>query len=211
MGIVKKISFLIIVFFLFTGIAEAEKKPSSAIQTYIDKVLEVFQNYNLDKKTLSPETKKALKKDLSRTAEKIFDFDHMTRKCVGPYWRIFTEKQRKKAVSLFRDLLEERYFAKIQDQLQKVQNWNKENIQVVGEKKLTPEKAFVKTLVFYKDEKFPVNYRLRLALNNWRIYNVIIEGVSLVENYSSQFREVLSRKRPEGFLNQLRNKLATQK
>lgn len=211
MGMLKKIFFLIIVFFLFTAVAEAEKKPSCAIQTYIDKVLEVFQNYNLDKKKLSPETKKALKKDLSQTAEKIFDFDHMTRKCVGPYWRIFTEKQRKQAVSLFTDLLEEKYFAKMQDQLHKVQDWDQENIQVVEEKKLTPKKAFVKTLVFYKNQKFPVNYRLRLASNNWRIYNVIIEGVSLVKNYSSQFREVLARKRPEEFLNQLRNKLETQK
>ena len=197
------------IMFFATGVAGARKTPYNATQDYVDKVMQVFQKHNVcSKKKISREKQQAIREELSQMAKKIFDFEYMCRKAVGPYWRVFTEKQRKQAVRLFSKLLETNYFDKMMEQLQDIRDLKRENIQVKNQEMLSSEKALVKSIIYYQDKKYPVNYIMRIKDDQWRIYDVEIEGVSLVNNYSSQFREILSRNKPRGFLQKLQDKVA---
>ncbi|GEM_PF-3520368 len=198
---------------LSSGVGLAKKEsPYNATQHYIDDVMQLFQEYEIcSEKKIGPEEKKALRKDLSKMAAKIFDYDYMCRKAVGPYWRVFTDKQRKQAVKLFTELLEENYFGKLLKHMQEIQRLCGENIRVMGQEMLSSDKAVVRSIIVYGDKEYPVNYNMRKKAGKWQIYNVVIEGVSLIKNYSSQFREILGRNKPKAFLQKLQDKVASQK
>ena len=190
----------------------AKESPYNATQHYINNVMQLFLDYDIcSEKKIGPEEKKALRRDLSKMAGKIFDFDYMCRKAVGPYWRVFTDKQRDQAVSLFTELLEENYFGKLLEHMQEIKRLCGENIRVTGQEMLSSDKAVVKSIIVYGDNEYPVNYIMHEKAGKWQIYNVVIEGVSLIENYSSQFREILGRNKPKAFLQKLQDKVENKK
>lgn len=199
--------------FLFSGnMALAKKSPYNATKDYIDEVMQKFLDSDVcSKEKMTTEKKQALRDDLSQMADKIFDFEYMCRKAVGPYWRAFTDEQRKRAVSLFTELLENNYFGKLLEHMEEIQDLCRENFRVTGQEMLSSNKAVVHSFIVYRDKKYPVDYIMRDDDGEWQIYNVDIEGVSFLDNYSSQFRDMLGRKKPEVFLEKLENKVEQNK
>jgi len=111
--------------------------------------------------------------------EKNMSFPAMTRRAIGPGWRTFTPDQQKKAISLFTDLIIRRYAGRYTIG---------ERPEVTYKAATTPApgRAEVPTLVLYKGSKYEVIYRLEQS-EDWRITDVVVEGVSFVGNYRSQF------------------------
>ncbi len=111
--------------------------------------------------------------------EKNMSFAAMTRRAIGPGWRTFTPDQQKKAISLFTDLIIRRYAGRYTIG---------ERPEVTYKAATTPApgRAEVPTLVLYKGSKYEVIYRLEQS-EDWRITDVVVEGVSFVGNYRSQF------------------------
>lgn len=111
--------------------------------------------------------------------EKNMSFPAMTRRAIGPGWRTFTPDQQKKAISLFTDLIIRRYAGRYTIG---------ERPEVTYKAATTPApgRAEVTTLVLYKGSKYEVIYRLEQS-EDWRITDVVVEGVSFVGNYRSQF------------------------
>jgi phospholipid transport system substrate-binding protein len=113
-----------------------------------------------------------------------FDYQEMAKRSLGPAWGKLSPGQRQEFVALFSQLLEASYSDKIEKYAQRVK------IDYTGEI-LDGEYAEVRTVVVKANDRIPLNYRLMNQGGTWKVYDVIIEGVSLVSNYRSQFSKII--------------------
>lgn len=166
------------------------------VKGHADRVVAVLRD-----PALKPESAKKVKKDRIRAiSEKMFDFTELSRRTLAGNWGRFNLDQQKQFIVLYRSLLEDAYAAKIL-------SFRDEKITFSGEVPLTEKTSEVRSMVLRKNEEIPIYYRVMLKNNEWRVYDVVIEGVSLINNYRAQFRDILSNKPPESLLETLRKKV----
>ena len=103
----------------------------------------------------------------------------------------------------FAELLARSYLKTIQ------QKYGKERVVFLDEKIMTERKAVVRTKVLHNGREVPVEVKMALVENEWRIYDAVVEGVSLIANYRAQFAEILLNKTPAYLIERIKNKLAT--
>ena len=113
-----------------------------------------------------------------------FDYQEMAKRSLGPAWGKLSPGQRQEFVALFAQLLEASYSDKIEKYAQRVK------IDYTGEI-LDGNVAEVRTVVLRTNDRIPLNYRLMQENGGWKVYDVVIEGVSLVSNYRSQFSRII--------------------
>ncbi len=119
-----------------------------------------------------------------KIANEIFDFGEIARRSLGRYWQPLSEAQRNEFVGLFGDLLERSYISKIE-------LYGGEKIIYSGER-MDGDLATVSTKIITKNgTEVPVDYRLFRRGENWMVYDVNIEGISLVSNYRTQFNKII--------------------
>lgn len=150
----------------FASTAEAEKRLHSAV----DEVLDIA--------TAAPD-RTALQTSLRPVLKKYLSFEAMTRRAVGPGWRQFTPAQQEEAVRLFTTLIIRTYSAKFTP-------GEHPEILFKAASSPAPGRVEVPTTILYQGGRYSVTYRLEEA-ESWRITDVVIEGVSLVANYRTQF------------------------
>ncbi|MCF8109327.1 MAG: ABC transporter substrate-binding protein [Desulfohalobiaceae bacterium] len=185
--------------------AVAGEAPAERIDTYIDKVLQVFQG--ADSCTGDCDVKSELRKRLSGLSTEIFDFRIMSMMSLGRHWKKLSGSQQDTFIDLYRQLLEANYFEKIVKHFQKIQEYSKEKVEILDETLFSSRKAEVESVIRHDGETIPVDYRLVLQDEQWKIYDVLVEGVSLIGNYRKQFDEILFEKSPEAMLEALREKV----
>ena len=139
----------------------------------------------LDSPALKGEGKAAERRTAVRKiANEIFDFGEIARRSLGRYWQPLSETQRSEFVGLFSDLLERSYISKIE-------LYGGEKIVYIGER-VDGDLATVSTKIITKNAtEIPVDYRLFRRGDNWKVYDVNIEGISLVSNYRTQFNKII--------------------
>jgi phospholipid transport system substrate-binding protein len=113
-----------------------------------------------------------------------FDYQEMAKRSLGPAWGSLSAGQRQEFVALFSQLLEASYADKIEKYAQRVR------IDYTGEI-LSGDNAEVRTVIVKANDRIPLNYRLLNEGGTWKVYDVVIEGVSLVSNYRSQFSKII--------------------
>jgi len=113
-----------------------------------------------------------------------FDYQEMAKRSLGPAWGSLSGGQRQEFVALFSQLLEASYADKIEKYAQRVK------IDYTGEI-LSGDNAEVRTVIVKANDRIPLNYRLLNEGGTWKVYDVVIEGVSLVNNYRSQFSRII--------------------
>ena len=150
----------------FASTAEAEKR----LQVAVNEVLTSADHAS---------SASALAASLRPILEKHISFDAMTRRAVGPGWREFTPEQQKKATDLFTTLIIRTYSSKITPGEHPVIKFNTAS-------ETAPGRVEVPTSLLYQGSHYTVTYRLE-ETEGWRITDVVIEGVSLIANYRSQF------------------------
>lgn len=136
---------------------------------------------------------------LRKVVMPLFDFAEMSRRSLGSHWRRRTAEQREEFTSLFTRLLERTYSKRISA-------YNGQQTRVVGEE-IDDRFARVDTEIVDRDgRRFKVAYRMHRAGEpaRWRIYDVVVEGISLVNNYRAQFSRVINRKSFENLVERLR-------
>ncbi len=185
--------------------AVAGEAPTERIDAYIDKVLQVFQE--ADSCTGDCDAKSELRKRLSGLSTEIFDFRIMSMMSLGRHWKKLSGPQQDTFVDLYRQLLETNYFEKIMEHFQKIQKYSKDKVEILDETLFSSRKAEVESVIRHDGKKIPVDYRLVLQDEQWKIYDVLVEGVSLISNYRKQFDEILFEKSPEEMLEALREKV----
>ena len=129
-------------------------------------------------------TAEARRQKVKRIVDPYFDYQEMAKRSLGPHWGKLSAGQRQEFVHLFAELLEASYSDKIEKYAQRVK------IDYTGELQ-DGEYVEVRTVVVRANDRIPLNYRLLNEGGTWRVYDVVIEGVSLVSNYRSQFSRII--------------------
>jgi len=170
--------------------------PLETVKGHLDKVLDVLRD-----PSLKAESAKKAKKDRIRAiSEKMFDFTELSKRTLAQNWSKFNPEQQKEFVDLYTSLLENAY-------ANKIMAYTDEKIVFSKEVALTEKTVEVQSRVLRKNGDIPIYYRVIMKDSSWRVYDIVIEGVSLINNYRSQFREILTNKPPESLLETLRKKV----
>jgi phospholipid transport system substrate-binding protein len=170
--------------------------PLDTVQEHVNKVLEVLRD-----PTLKGEPGRKLKKEkIYSISEEMFDFTELSKRSLGQNWNKLNAGQQEEFIKLFKSILETAY-------ADKITSYTDERIIFKEEITLSEKTVEVPTVIVAKTSEIPINYRLLQEKGRWKIYDVVIEGVSLVNNYRTQFREILANKTPEALLDILRKKV----
>jgi phospholipid transport system substrate-binding protein len=155
-------------------------QPTEEIRSAINQGIEIAKGAKLDTEA----DKAAVVNRLREIVYPLFDFEEMAKRSLGPHWRRLNPQQQTEFVASFRELLEKTY-------ADKIDLYEGQKVAFTGE---TVDKDFaqVDTRVIGKQQSYSVDYRLHLVNGKWKIYDVIAENISLVNNYRSQFNRVLS-------------------
>ena len=158
-------------------------------------------------KTLGDPSFKTMSKDERLAIMKtqigaVFDFKELSRRTLGRTWKKFSPEQQTEFVELFTQVLQGVY-------ADLLMSYTDQKVIFGNEKKLKKGRSEVEShLVTSDGRKIPIVYRMTDKTGSWRVYDVIIEGVSLVKNYRTQFKEILTNNPPEKLLEILRGKVA---
>lgn len=156
-------------------------EPTDQLRQQIDKVLGMLQDPQLAGEGKTAERHAALR----TAADQIFAVDETARRALGRHWNERTPAEREEFVKLFGDLLERAYVGRIEQ-------YTGEKVTFAGDA-VDGDQATVRTrIVTKKGSEVPVDYRMIKRQNGrWMIYDVVIEGVSLISNYRTQFTRII--------------------
>lgn len=195
--------FTLLVGLAFLVAAPAQAQPGQearqTLDTAINRVLSTIRNPDY----VNPATRGPLRRQIEDEIYHIFDFGEFSSRTVGPRWKSFSETEKKEFSDAFADLLLNTY-------LNRITGYNGETVTYNGET-VSPEgdKVEVRTTISLRDgKKVPVSYRMLNKNGHWRVYDVIIENISLVKNYRTQFQDILNTATPEQLIRQVKEKAA---
>ena len=174
---------------LYAGVA------TETVQGQVEKILAKLRD---------PEFKQKSKEEkivgIREIINEVFDWNELSRRTLGRNWKKFSPEQRKEFTHLFSRLLEGIY-------ADRLLAYTDEKVIFEKETELKKGRVEVASHIRLADGKrIPLNYRMIEKDGNWRVYDVVIEGVSMVKNYRGQFREILSKKKPEDLIETLKKK-----
>ena len=186
---------LIFTFLLMIPLQGYAATPKETVETGVNKVIA----------TLSDPAFKAKPKDqqiadISTEIESVFDFQELSRRTLGKQWKKMSAEQQTEFVKLFTELLQGVYADRLLAYSDQKILFDKE---IMLKKGAAEVQSFLQTS---DGTKVPLFYRLTDKSGSWKVYDVIIEGVSMVKNYRTQFRDILSKDSPEKLLEILREK-----
>ncbi len=189
------VAVIIVMIFLFSLPVYAGV-PADTVQANVNKVLDVLRDQKL-----KPASAKAIKKEKLRLIyDRMFDDFEMSRRTLARNWNSMNAAQRQEFVQLFRQVLEKAY-------IDKILSYTKEKIVFDRESTLAENQVEVQTRVVTASKEIPISYRMILKNGVWKVYDVVIENVSLILNYRTQFNEILAKNSPEQLLVTLRQKV----
>jgi phospholipid transport system substrate-binding protein len=147
----------------------------------------------------SPEAAQSRRAEIRRAADSLFDFPEMARRALGRHWADRTPTEREEFVRLFTDLIARSYIGKID-------RYAGEAIAYTGERVDGDDASVRSQVVTAKGSQIPVEYRLRRVNDNWSAYDVLIENVSLVGTFRSQFERIIKAESFADLVRRLREK-----
>lgn len=170
-------------------------EPTEVIRVAVDEITAILR----DPKYKDPANFEEQKSRVTAKAEKFIDKRRFAQITLGRDWRRLTPAQQEEFTDLYARLVEDTYVDRIRE-------YSDEKVIFTGESMTGENKAEVSTLVVSKGKDIPVVYRMFKDEGRWRAYDVLVEGVSLVMNYRSQFNQLMANGGPERLLEQLRQK-----
>jgi phospholipid transport system substrate-binding protein len=175
------------------GGALADGDPMSAVKATVDQVVAIVTNPAY--KSANSERREKLREVIAPR----FDFTEMARSAMGYHWRTLSQAQRDEFVRLFTGLLEASYLGKIE-------GYKGQKIVYVKELR-DGEQAQVNTNIAQSgNEPISVNYRLEQSGGSWKVYDVVVDQISLVGNYRNQFSRIMAQKGYDTLVQALRQK-----
>ena len=183
----RKIIYSMIVLFAlcFDDLAMAQTSPTGEVKKVVDEVVSIVSSQDMKK----PENKEKRQKGLKEAIGAIFDFPEMAKLSLGRYWDERTTDEKNEFVQVFETLLENTYSKKIE-------SYKNEKIVYLKETVEGDSSEVKSKVVTSKRDDYAIDYRLLNKSGKWVIYDVTIEGISLVANYRSQFDKII---RSEGY------------
>ena len=168
--------------------------PTDAVKGVIDQVVNILNDPALKAQ------KDRRRQMVKQTIDRRFDYEEMDKRSLEANWKGLSAGQRQEFVKVFSELLEASY-------ADKIMKYAGEKVRYTGERK-DADFAEVQTQLLRKNDKIPMNYRLIEKSGNWMVYDVVIEGVSLVSNYRSQFGQVIRQNSFAELLKRMKTKIS---
>ncbi len=179
---------------MFLSGAWGAASPTEAVKETVDKVLVVLRNHELKKPARESERRAKLEEIIGRR----FDYTEMAKRTLASQWKQLTPDQQQEFVNLFQQFLANSYAGN-------VDGYSGEKVEYLNERE-RGNFAEVQTKVVSPKVQIPLDYRLLKKNGEWRVYDVIIDGVSLMKNYRGQFSRIINSSSFEGLLDKLRSK-----
>ncbi|PKN17165.1 MAG: organic solvent tolerance ABC transporter substrate-binding protein [Deltaproteobacteria bacterium HGW-Deltaproteobacteria-3] len=173
----------------------AATDPVVFVKDAVDEIISILQ----DEKLAAPARKAERKNRMVTIVEKKFDFREMSMRALARHWRERSPAEQDRFVFLFKTLLENTYLAKIE-------TYSGEKV-VFKKAAVQGNRAIVYSDLIRKNVETPVNYKLKNNDDRWAVYDVEVEGVSLVNNYRTQFASILSKENFAGLIAKLEEKV----
>jgi len=191
--------FMVVMLLCFglNGLAVPEARAggaTDAMKETIDEVLRILKDKELKQPGKADERRQMLEKVVGDR----FDYAEMSRRALGAQWNNLSDKEKEEFVSLFKTLLVSSY-------AEKVETYSGEGVQYINER-TEKDYAEVRTKVLNGKTEIPLDYRLLNKASVWRVYDVVVDGVSLVNNYRGQFTKILRSGTYADLIDQLRKK-----
>jgi phospholipid transport system substrate-binding protein len=190
---------VILSLFLVLGISVSALggEPTEKIRQTTDKILSILADPSLKKPSKVEERRRLIRK----AVDERFNWEEMARRSLARHWASRTDEEKKEFIRLFGELLERTYMGK-------VEGYSGEKVLYEGEK-ADGDYATVKVkIATEKNVDIPVEYRLKKEGNDWLVYDISIEGVSLVNNYRTQFNSTITQSSYESLVKKLKAKVA---
>jgi phospholipid transport system substrate-binding protein len=180
---------LVLPLYTFAGI------PLDTVKSNVNDVLGVLK----DPKLQGASGVKMKEQKIGAAADKVFDFIELSKRTLGLNWNKFSPDQRKEFVELYKTILRDAW-------VDKITSFTNQRINFIKEVPLSETTVEVQSIIYYEGGETPIYYRVMKKETGWKVYDVVIEGVSLISNYSTQFREILANNPPEKVIETLRKK-----
>ena len=186
--------------FADTAFLQGAETPMEAVRETLTQVLRILDDPSLK----NPAKQAQRRRMLEEIAAGRFDYAEMSKRVLGSYWKPLTETQRKEFVEVYKGFLSDRYAGKIEDY-----SGRKQDVGYLTER-IEGSYAEVRTELRSDKTTLPMDYRLLMKDGRWSAYDIIIDGVSLVSNYRSQFQKIIRESSFEELLKKLRERTVTE-
>jgi phospholipid transport system substrate-binding protein len=154
--------------------------PTDQLKASVEQIVKVLEDPALRAGARAQERRAAIRKE----AEGVFDFTETAKRALGRHWQGLSDKDRQEFTALFTDLIERAYISKIE-------RYSGERVAYAGES-VDSGLATVRTrFVTKQGTEIPVDYRMQQRGDRWLVYDVSVEGVSLINNYRTQFDKII--------------------
>jgi len=178
------------------GAAESAD-PLNTVKGPVEEVLQILK----DPQYKDGQNRIQQQEEIHTIAKEVFDFVEIAKRALARNWKKFTPDERRQFTERFTDLLLNTYTRKIQG------TYADEQVVFLEQQMLSDTKASVKSTINREGLETPVNYSVLNKKGNWRIYDIQIEGVSLVGNYRTQFRKILAKETPAQLIARIEKKI----
>jgi phospholipid transport system substrate-binding protein len=173
-------------------------EPTDQIKQTTDKILSIVTDPALKSPAKAQERRRLIR----GAVDERFNWEEMARRSLARYWDQRTAEEKKEFVRLYSDLLERTY-------MDKVEGYSGEKIVYEGESTDDAYAVVKVKIATKKNTDIHVDYRLKKEMNKWLIYDVSIEGVSLINNYRTQFNSIIAQSSYENLVKKLKDKVET--
>ncbi len=171
--------------------AEGIATPTERVRSAIGDIMKILKNDNLDRDQKWSE--------VGRVVDAGFDFRSMSQSILATNWRTATAEEKRQFVEYFAQYLEATY-------RDKIESYTNQRVEYMNES-VRGDRAVVDTIIMTDATQIPVTYKLKLNDEGWFAYDVVIEGVSLVNNYRSTFSAIIKSEGMEGLLTDLQGRI----
>jgi phospholipid transport system substrate-binding protein len=172
-------------------------EPLDQVKQTTDKILSILNNPSLKAPGKAGEQKRLI----WQAVDERFDWEELSRRSLGPHWTKLGSEERKEFISLYSTLLRRTY-------LNRVDDYSGENVRY-GQERIDGEYGVVELRVITRTGKeIPATYRLIRKGADWRVYDIWVQGVSLVNNYRAQFNSIITRSSYEELVRLLKDRAA---
>ncbi len=182
-------------------VSAVNTEPITVIKAPIDAVVAILN----DPRYMAAETKSAQRKEIWKVVNPMFDFEEISKRSVARHWSGFSDAEKAEFTDVFAQFLGNTYIDKIQGE------YHNEQVIYLDQLLHGDDYAEVRTQLVRETIEIPVNYRMLKDQNGqWKVYDIIVEGVSLVKNYRTQFADILKKETPAQLIQRLSQKLQEQ-
>jgi phospholipid transport system substrate-binding protein len=182
-----------------SAVAAPAASPRDIVQSAVNRVVVALQKTDSEADPTPAQrlAREQRRLDIRRVAADLFDFDEISRRALSRHWTARSSEEQAEFVRLFTDLLERTYIGRIE-------SYSGEKIMYLGEVVDGPFATVRSKVVTRRRTETPLDYKLHLRDGRWKVYDVLIDHVSFVATYRSEFGRILQKESYSALVERLR-------